>query len=776
MKLTIENITIVFAESESGIAESIRDFFQEKLHGGQVPQDAAIVLVSDAATEDEGWQADVRALPSTTRLIPAGQTINADYSNPDVIPTRVEELNFIRIDDDLMANLWESAIIDADFYEVRNTVLVNMDSWLTSQKSDAFLLNGWREARRCLRVVRQQLSSETDEGSREQLTAMEAYLEASRKKSFRRLLGTIRHRTIVVALVAFLIWMAVTAAQILGYMQRATDEMALLGVEHNETNAFDNSVRLLDGIGNPLIDGTTRYSFFQELMEYVDISWATTPIGLNYKHELTDAQLIDDRYLQTSTSHGHQLVWDTYSGKIKEDGEIATVGLRAFRTDVDNGIVVAVTDDNKVIFGIGDSWVTNDYAYPFADDVRISIESNESSVIVYDAKNVFTFKRTADGIQPDSFITEDTMPFEDYTIHSAILTDEGKIVAVDTGDRMYLRSYTDEGETAYNMNVKPLSTCASAVREGQVIFSDEDGNLLLFEADTLESNPIGLNLPDPRVICFVNETTIAYHDGQLGTHLYDFAQHIDLGTVFTAVDGIDRLDSNGTTVMCHADGLYICQPIDSMLPVREIDESQVVARYDAKADQSDGLIRTAAIYSDHTVQLDCVDFRGDVSYVLDGGHYAGVGPAISDYWVLPEGAITYSTEPVLFDGKPTVVGIIDDGNGFVVGAEDGTFQEFVIRSNGDIAKEGAFKAPSNSAVVAVFEMKDCFYVLDEAGNYWRARLGYPTAEGDDALALSQINGKLHHGVTKELYDSVSEQTREDLGLKIMPGGDGKEWE
>lgn len=778
MKLIVENVQIVYAATESGIAESIRDCLQYKLHGGQAPQNTAIVLVSDAATEDPEWKDQVRAIPESTRLVPAGQTINADYSNPEVIPPRVEELNFIRIDDDLMDNLWESVTIDAEFYAIRNNVLVNMDSWLTSQKSDAFLLASHREARKGLRVVRQRLQTETDERSRAQLSEMETYLEASRKKSLRKLLGTIRHRTVVVLLVAFLVWLVPTAANILGYMQRASDEMALLGTEKTEANAFENVVRLLDGVDNPLVDSSMRANFMQEVVDYLDLSWCTTPIGLNYKHKLTDAQLISDRYIQTATDHGHQLIWDTWNGTIDDDATISNVtGFKAFHTDVDNGIVVAVTSDNKVLFGIGDQWLTNDYEHPFVDGEKVFIVTDESHVLVHDSLHVYTYERTENGgIRPATFITPDTMPLETYAVHSAVLTPDSHVVAFEGPDDMYMRVYRADGESGYYMDIKPLSTCRAAVREGQLAFADEDGNLMLFDAESITCEPMGLKLPDPRVVCFVNDTTVAYFDGMLGCRLYDFDGGIDLGSAFSGFADIDELVSNGTTLMCHSEGLYICQPIDTMIPLRQIDESAIVARYDNKVDVSDNQIRSIAIYSDHTVQYEESRGGGDYITILDGGHYHDVGPAIGDKAAFPKEALRFKHEPILWDGEPTVVGLIDNGYGFVIGAEDGSFRETVVRTNGSLILQGSAKTPSHSAIKSIIEMEDCYYLLDEAGYYWRARLSYPAAENGSSLLLSQINAKLHHGVTQKLYDSVSQQTRDDIGLTVMPGGDGKEWD
>ena len=138
MQIELPDISIIFSTQECGIAQNIETFLREKLLGEDIPQPTAVILISDSAVEDGQWQSEVRALPDKMRLIPAGQTINADYSNPDIIPTRVEELNFIRIDENLCSNIWESATIDADFYEMRNNVLVSMDTWLASQKSPFF--------------------------------------------------------------------------------------------------------------------------------------------------------------------------------------------------------------------------------------------------------------------------------------------------------------------------------------------------------------------------------------------------------------------------------------------------------------------------------------------------------------------------------------------------------------------------------------------------------------------------------------------------------------
>ena len=49
----------------------------------RIVQDSAIILVSNAAVEDEEWQARVAWLSEEIRIIPVSGTRNADYTNPE---------------------------------------------------------------------------------------------------------------------------------------------------------------------------------------------------------------------------------------------------------------------------------------------------------------------------------------------------------------------------------------------------------------------------------------------------------------------------------------------------------------------------------------------------------------------------------------------------------------------------------------------------------------------------------------------------------------------
>ena len=163
MKQNVNNIQIIYTDNDSGIASDLSAFLKQKVGNSYLSNDAAVIVVSDEATADPVWQKEVRGLNKAVRLVPLGGIVNADYNDPDVIPPRIEELNFIRIDEDLHQNLWESLTIDQDFYDVRNTVLVNMNSWLLSDKSESFLMADLNQVKKSLKKTDEKLASETDE-------------------------------------------------------------------------------------------------------------------------------------------------------------------------------------------------------------------------------------------------------------------------------------------------------------------------------------------------------------------------------------------------------------------------------------------------------------------------------------------------------------------------------------------------------------------------------------------------------------------------------------
>ena len=88
----------------------------------QIATDSALVFVSDEAVNNPIWQKTVRQIGDNVRLIPIGATENADYSNPEVVPPRVESINYIREDEFMLENILDSLMTEPEFYAIKSSL------------------------------------------------------------------------------------------------------------------------------------------------------------------------------------------------------------------------------------------------------------------------------------------------------------------------------------------------------------------------------------------------------------------------------------------------------------------------------------------------------------------------------------------------------------------------------------------------------------------------------------------------------------------------------
>ena len=98
--------------------------------------------------------------------------------------------------------------------------------------------------------------------------------------------------------------------------------------------------------------------------------------------------------------------------------------------------------------------------------------------------------------------------------------------------------------------------------------------------------------------------------------------------------------------------------------------------------------------------------------------------------------------------------------------------------NGFWLSDSSFQIPTRSAIIAIHETENNYWLEDESHHYWYAGKRYPSHDEGSTLLLDLMNEKMQmHGYFKQdLLDSVDPQTVSDLGIQLMPGGDGKEWE
>lgn len=789
MKEVLNNIQIIFTENDTGVALDLLSFLKKKAGNTHVATDSAVIIISDEATADQEWQKEVRSLNPAVRLIPAGAIINADYSNPEVIPKKIEELNFIRIDEDFHDNVWESLTIDADFYDIRNTVLVSMNAWTVSDRSDSFLMADYGQVRRCLRKVREKISSEKDAGFLQQLQEMKEYLEISRKYAKKIFMRTLRQRVSIGILAVLFGVMVYFGVVIIRNLQRAARETALLGQDFSQARAAENFVMLCDGVANPYIDGNVRGALYNEMVSYLDKEWPTTPTGLNYKYRLYDPHLLDqnDRYMMVTASNRSTLLFDTYTGKIEDVVSEANDDLKAYFVDQINQCIILVDSENRILFGDPEShqYLTNNVNYPFTGNTDIRIRNVEGYAIIYDDKNEFLFQ-VGGTYRPVSYVTPQTMGTENYTIHDIRMYESESVVAMEVEGIMnyYYSPYDEKPPGGWSMEIAPKADCAASVYRNIMAFADENGNVIIFDREKLEAYTIGLKLPDVKYLVLLSDNVLAYHDARQGTHLYHIKEQADLGEIFSGFENIEYLGAGRYTVFCYADGAYHCQDVANMTPKMEIDESTVLKRYTGTDPADEGYLYNVHYGEDHLIHYDMDVYESNDkvrrSFYLDGAGMTLAGEAVSDQVTsIRKDEQHFSNEPVSYTGEVTVIGLIDDGFGMVIGTSDGNFREFTFDYDGSWRSDAEMRIPTHAAVTEIIECEDCYRIKDAGGYYWYCSRRWPVHHTENSgMMIEMMNEKIRmHGYfPQDVLDSISEQTVKDMGLQVLPGSDGKEWE
>lgn len=120
----------------------------------RIDQDAAIVLLSNAAVMDENWQALVRDIPEGVRLIPVSSTKQLE-------------------------NIWDSLITETGFYDIKSRLLLNKNIWHFSKCSDDFLLSNSKKINEYLLLFQKKSEEEKNPYFRDELSEIVHYLEVS---------------------------------------------------------------------------------------------------------------------------------------------------------------------------------------------------------------------------------------------------------------------------------------------------------------------------------------------------------------------------------------------------------------------------------------------------------------------------------------------------------------------------------------------------------------------------------------------------------------------
>lgn len=581
MKQSItEKICLIYTEENLDIKEKIEGFLTKRFgekEAQKAPYDCAVIVISDAAVEDPQWQEEVRALSDSIRLIPVGGTIDADYNNPEVIPPTIEELNFIRINDEFLDHINESILLDEEFYRIRSEVLADMQPWIASGHADAFLMTESKRIKRDMDLMKKEKENTKEEVFLRQLQEIIGYLEASKKYAAKLRRKKIR-RYASYSLFGLLLVAMISASVIFSMMYRRTArEMTVLTQDINAKDAGDRFTLLADALINPLITGTVRGHVYTEIEKYLDIDWLSQPIGLGYRKELSRAQLLGDNgsYLMVNTDSGTSLIWDTSSCTVYDTLEMPEGTLHSYYDEETSSFVV-VKENGEIGFLFGDgAWLSNGIQYPFSGNEEVYIRTNGSYAVVYDDQYAYSFAyETADEGDPAirliSYITPDTAELEDYHIRAAGINTDGLTVLIEAQDEILFEYASAEGGSRYLLPLSMDSQCIPDICEYGTVFADTDGNVWLMREGDSTLYTTGLMLPNPGILRFADEDTILWYDQSFGSHLYDMMKEVDLGEIFVGLGDIEEITVSGDYAVCKSDGAYRLQSIASVLSPEQL--------------------------------------------------------------------------------------------------------------------------------------------------------------------------------------------------------------
>ena len=741
----------------------------------RIAEDSAVILISDDAVLDNEWQAAVRQLPENIRLIPVGGTENADYSNPEVIPPQIEAINFIRMNENCCENIWDSLTIEKDFYQIKNTLLSNLHAWAFSNGSEAFLLSDIDTINAYLLILRKKWKKEKNPYIAEELSAIIKYLNTSlryvKQLKRERIVNNIKRIGIIVAAVVAVVMFYKKADN----AKRMRFAQTILSVDTQAGLLPINAVKLVEGIVNSSFPDSVKPGLYNKLSEFLNSNWYNTPLGINYKWALNDAQVAEDeQYVWAVTGNGTVTKWDSYSGEIVEQAQVSSLPLNVFAASEGEEFFAAVDADGYILKRhIGEAWEKSEknYDIPFVQGCRLLCFGEQNSLIIAGTNGKLFYFET----EPEINLIWEKQYERILCIE---LNEQGIEAVVWQQDELYDLCIGPDGEESKTLiPITYDGICSMDILNGTVLMSDENMQIVTWNKENPEVlSTWGLVLSRPLLLRFFHENVIVYYDKNTGIHLYDLERKLDLGKIFRDVDAVSSIKvSQNTVLILRSDGVYHTENVEILLPTDDLQDQDIYAIYTEKEAVSDGKIKKASIENEYMIRVELHSEEGDMTLMLDGGSRYYIGRAQADFSLVDEESDTYyhKIKPVNFTGKPAVIGIIDNGETLLAGGTDGAFFEIGFTENGDFLRGSQLQIPSHAAIVGIYQTEDFYYIEDETGTMWKARIGYDafTEEG----VIQAVKEKLHYAMDKSLLESISEDTVKKLELKWQPG-EGKEWE
>ena len=759
---------------ETGAAEKrIRRFTAPKT----VAEDSAVVLLSDEATDDPGWQDAVRNVPESFRIIPIGGTVQVDYKNETILPRRVQEINYIRLDEHCLDNLADSLMTDPAFYGVKNEVVLMVRMWETSGRDEGMLMSGGRKAKRYLRLFENVYARESNPQIRAQGDKAREFLQLSYQKAFTTALRDTRRAVRNILLIAAGAALLAGFLYIRSVLNRAYYSEILLGVDSSAEDSVITSIKIAEGITNPFVPKTVKGQYYGYLSELLEKNWPNSPLGMgNYKWALNDAAPSEDeRYLYTANGKGQVILWDSWTGEIVRRETVSQNPLAAMSLS-GSGLRAAIDSAGKIWLSSGtENWKDSGTVCPIAwtDAVRVRLSEDGRYLLVLDGEKMTAWKVDGEQLSP---LWEKTAEIPD-----AEFTKDGAVLCIVREGGIWQAGMIDETgqEKAWPLGKELNAVCNADVAGTRALFADTDGHLWIWDSATPE-DPVNteIQLSQPICLALSEGDYLVCHDRNAGTRVYDFRQHTVLAQCLAYAYGVRRLEMKDSLVMGFSGSMVYSEDISAVLP-RTAVPCEIIRTLDALSDTNAGeTVKSISIENEYLIKM-VLALEEDTTVVFDPStrYFVGRAQADESLWEgLPDEYSYYSALTMHFIGKPTVVGILPEEDTVLIGGYDGSFYEICINEDGGSVLASYTQVPTHAAIRAIHQTAEGYYLEDAAGNFWLRRLGYPAMRSSDQVWLKEIRDKLRMSVDDELLDLISPQTAKALELHRFSASDGKEWE
>ena len=759
--------------SEDGNRQPVRVF----LAPDSVADNSAVVLLSDEATADSAWQEAVRNVPDSFRIIPIGGTVQIDYNDPEVLPPRVQEINYIKPDEHYLASLTDSLQTSPSFYSIRNEVMLMVRMWETSGRNQGQLMSSGRKAKKYLRLFEGVHAREKDPSLRAQEDTAITFLRESYANALAVTLRDAWRYIKSALLIAAGAMLLAGFLYVRSVLSRSYYSEILMGVDSSAEDSVTTAVKIAEGITNPFVPETTKARYYTYLSELLEKNWPNTPLGMGqYRWALNDVfPSAQTRYIYTANGKGQMVLWDSWTGEITKRENVSSNPLAAIAVSA-SGLRAAIDSNGKLYLSSKEgAWTDTEIACPivWTDAVRLRLSADGKFLLITDSNSLFTWSIENGQLSP---LWEKNAETAD-----ADLTDEGDVLCIIRRDGIWqaARIGQDGEETCWPLGSELSETCQADVTSNRALFADTDGYLWIWDSKTPEK-PVGtgLKLSLPVCLALSDGDWLVFHDRNEGTRVYDFQRKAVLASCLPYAHEVHRLEVKDTLVMGFSGSMIYSEDISVLLPLTGV-PGEIIQTFDTSADTNAGkVISSISVANEYLIRLELL-LPQQTTVIFDPATHYFVGEAQADLSLeegLPDTFSYYSGIQVSFTGKPTVVGLIPEEDTFLIGGYDGSFYEICVNDHGGALIASHTQIPTHAAVRAIHRTANGYYLEDSAGNFWFARLGYPSMRSTGNAWLQEIRGKIRMGVSDELLNLVSPQTAEALGLHRFSVPDGKEWE